>query len=180
MLHGHSDLSFVGYLLLHARADHVLALFIVPLLPRTPPEPAQGAQGSVAVVPAQPQPAPPPTPSGSLGLVVLCGYAVPLVGFVGMLAAVLVLRYHRSAQDNTPFESLQLPEFDQHQRLSGAFSANRPGFFFGQPRGALSSRMRAMVSLQHVSGRVSSPLLRNVLNDPVKTYACWPTACWMA
>jgi hypothetical protein len=27
------------------------------------------------------------------------------------------------------------------------------------------SRMRAMVALQHISGRISSPLLRNVLND---------------
>lgn len=167
LLHGHSDVALASYLLLHAGASVLLALFIVPLLPRTPPEPAQGAQGSVAVVPAQPQPAPPPARHPAvLGLMVLCGYAVPLVGFIGVLAAVLVLRYHRSEQDNTPFESLQLPEFDQHQRLNGAFRQTGLGSFLGNREVPMSSRMRAMVSLQHVSGRVSSPLLRNVLNDP--------------
>lgn len=168
LLHGHSDVALASYLLLHSGASVLLALFVVPLLPRqaakSPPqeqEPAAKEPPHTTAPPAKPAYRP-----AVLLLLALCGYAVPILGFVGALVAVLVLRYHRPAQDKAPFESLQLPEFDQHQRLSGAFRQTGLGSFLGNREVPLSSRMRAMVSLQHVSGRVSSPLLRNVLNDP--------------
>ncbi|SEQ76336.1 hypothetical protein [Giesbergeria anulus] len=144
LLHDQSDTALASYLLLHAVASTLLALFTLPLLPKEQTQPR----------------------SAVLALMVLCSYAVPLVGFIGVLAAVLILRYHRPTQTLTLFESLQLPEFDQHQRLTGAFRQTGLGSFLGNRDVPMTSRMRAMVSLQHVSGRVASPLLRNALNDP--------------
>jgi polysaccharide biosynthesis protein PelE len=165
LLHGHSDVALASYLLLHIGASVLLALFIVPLLPQAASQSAEPEAKEPSHTAAAP-PAKPAYRPAVLVLLALCGYAVPILGFIGVLVAVLVLRYHRPAQDKAPFESLQLPEFDQHQRLSGAFRQTGLGSFLGNRDVPLSSRMRAMVSLQHVSGRVSSPLLRNVLNDP--------------
>lgn len=145
LLYGQSDAALASYLLLHAGASGLLALLVLPLLPNRDTLQPRGAV---------------------LVLMALCSYAVPVLGFVGMLAAVLVLRFHQPTHTQAQFESLQLPDFDQHQRLSGAFRQTGLGSFLGNREVPMSSRMRAMVSLQHVSGRVSSPLLRNVLNDP--------------
>ena len=147
LLYGQSDTALASYLLLHACSSTLLALLLLPLLPKK-------------------EAASPPRTGAVLALMALCGYAVPILGFMGMLAGALVLRYHRPTHIQAQFESLQLPDFDQHQRLSGAFRQTGLGSFLGNREVPMSSRMRAMVSLQHVSGRVSSPLLRNVLNDP--------------
>ncbi|MDY0105475.1 MAG: hypothetical protein RBS27_02285 [Giesbergeria sp.] len=144
LLHSHSDAALASYLLAHALASALLALFILPLL--------RGAQTR------------PRTPI--LALLALCSYAVPIAGFLGVLAGALVLRYYRSPTPHGTFESLQLPEFDLHQRIKGGFRQTGLRSFLGNAEVPMNSRMRAMVSLQHVSGRVASPLLRNVLNDP--------------
>lgn len=144
LLHGHSDAALASYLLAHALASALLALFILPLL--------RGAQ-------TRPR-------APILALLALCSYAVPIAGFLGVLAGALVLRYYRSPTPHGSFESLQLPEFDLHQRIKGGFRQTGLRSFLGNAEVPMNSRMRAMVSLQHVSGRVASPLLRNVLNDP--------------
>lgn len=144
LLHSRSDAALASYLLAHALASALLALFILPLL--------RGAQTR------------PRTPI--LALLALCSYAVPIAGFLGVLAGALVLRYYRSPTPHNTFDSLQLPEFDLHQRIKGGFRQTGLRSFLGNAEVPMNSRMRAMVSLQHVSGRVASPLLRNVLNDP--------------
>lgn len=144
LLQEHSDSALASYLLAHALASALLSLFVLPLLRATQSRPRLPI----------------------LILLALWIYAVPIAGFLGMLAGALVLRYYRSPRIHSTFESLQLPEFDQHQRIKGSFRQTGLRSFLGNPEVPKKDRMRAMVSLQHVSGRVASPLLRNVLNDP--------------
>ena len=143
LFNSHSDAALISYLIAHAIASTLLALLILPLL--------RGEQAR------------PRTPI--LAFLALCSYTVPIAGFLGVFAGLLVLRYYRSPATHSHFDSLQLPEFDQHQRVKGGFRQTGLRSFLGNTEVPMDSRMRAMVSLQHVSGRVASPLLRNVLND---------------
>jgi tetratricopeptide (TPR) repeat protein len=144
MLHSHADAALVSYLCTHAVASVLVSLFALPLL--------TGEQ-------ARPR-------SAVLALLAAFSYAIPVLGFVGVMAWVLVLRFYRAPSSQSEFESLQLPEFDLHQRMQGSFRQAGLRSFLSNSEVPMNSRMRAMVALQHVSGRVSSPLLRNVLNDP--------------
>ena len=143
LFNSHSDAALISYLIAHAIASTLLALLILPLL--------RGEQAR------------PRTPI--LAFLALCSYTVLIAGFLGVFAGLLVLRYYRSPATHSHFDSLQLPEFDQHQRVKGGFRQTGLRSFLGNTEVPMDSRMRAMVSLQHVSGRVASPLLRNVLND---------------
>lgn len=143
LFNSHSDAALISYLIAHAIASTLLALLILPLL--------RGEQAR------------PRTPI--LAFLALCSYTVPIAGFLGVFAGALVLRFYRPPVTHSTFESLQLPEFDQHQRIKGGFRQAGLRSFLGNAEVLMDSRMRAMVSLQHVSGRVASPLLRNALND---------------
>ena len=143
LLDGNSEAALLSYLLAHAAASLLLALFTLPLL--------------------APQQAKPRAPM--LALMAVCSYVVPIAGFLGVLVGTLVLRFYRSAAHVDDFSSLQLPEFDLHQRMQSGFRQTGLRAVLGNSDVPTRSRMRAMVALQHVSGRISSPLLRNVLND---------------
>ena len=71
LLQQHSDDALAAYLLLHAVASVLLTLFLLPLLPR------ERARPRIPLV----------------VLIVACCYAVPLAGFLGVLAAALSLHY---------------------------------------------------------------------------------------
>ncbi len=144
LLQGHSDHALASYLLLHAVACALLALFLLPLLPSERARPR---------VPA-------------LLLIVACSYAVPVAGFLGVVAAALSLHYLGRTHVGTDFESVQLPEFDLHQHRQGNFRHAGLRSFLGNSGAPIQARMRAMVALQYVSGRTASPLLRSVLSDP--------------
>lgn len=143
LLDGNSEAALLSYLLAHAAASVLLALFTLPLL--------------------APQQAKPRGPM--LALMAVCSYVVPVAGFLGVLVGTLVLRFYRAAAHVDDFSSLQLPEFDLHQRMQSGFRQTGLRAVLGNSEVPARSRMRAMVALQHVSGRISSPLLRNVLND---------------
>ncbi|RYF74467.1 MAG: hypothetical protein EOO29_25165 [Comamonadaceae bacterium] len=144
LLHGHSDAALLSYLLVHGLASLMLSLFLLPLL--------SGEQAK------------PRLPV--LGLLATFSYGVPIVGFVGAVLAVVLLRIYRSPATQGEFESLQLPEFDLHQRMQGSFRQAGLRSFLGNSNAPMQTRLRAMVALQYVSGRVASPLLRTVLSDP--------------
>lgn len=144
LLQGRGDAALASYLLVHALACLMLSLFLLPLL--------SGEQAK------------PRLPV--LGLMAAFSYAVPLAGFVGVLVGVIVLRVYRSPAGQSDFESLQLPEFDLHQRRQGNFRQAGLRSFLGNSHAPMQTRMRAMVALQYVSGRIASPLLRSVLSDP--------------
>ena len=138
-----SDAALIGYLLTHALASVLLAFFALPLLMQKTAKPRWAVVSLIATI----------------------SYAVPVGGFVGVVIALLVLRFYRSHEKAAAFDSVQLPEFDLHQRSQGGFRQAGLRSFLGNPDVPVRSRMKAMVALQYVSGRLSTPLLRNVLND---------------
>ena len=144
LLREHSDSALAAYLVVHAGACALLALTLLPLLTSARARPRRAA----------------------LAMMWVFSFAVPIAGFIGILLAVLVLRIYRTPVTADDFMSLQLPEFDLHQRMQGSFRQAGLRSFLGNAHAPASARMSAMVALQFVSGRVASPLLRTVLSDP--------------
>ena len=144
LLQGYSDAALLSYLIVHGMACVMLSLFLLPLLSGTQAKPR--------------------TPV--LALMAAFSYTVPIAGFIGVTLAVIVLRIYRSPATQDAFESLRLPDFDRHQRIQGSFRQSGLRSFLGNSQAPMQTRMRAMVALQRVSGRIASPLLRTVLSDP--------------
>ncbi|GAA4420075.1 hypothetical protein [Acidovorax lacteus] len=143
-LDGHSNTALVAYLTAHALASALLSLFLLPLV--------RGARAR---------------PRWAVASLMAClSFAIPVAGFVGVLLAVITLRVYRSPMLADAFDSVVLPQFDLHQRMQGSFRQAGLRSFLGNAQAPMSARMRAMVALQYVSGRVASPLLRTVLSDP--------------
>lgn len=138
-----SDAALLGYLMLHAGASGVLALCMLPLLmgERTKPRWAV------------------------LALIASFSFVVPVVGFFSVVLAVLTVRVYPSREPGQDFASVELPEFDQHQRMQGNGRSAGMRAFLNNRAAPTQSRLRALVALNHVTGRVASPLLRDVLND---------------
>lgn len=140
----HADGVLLWYLVMHGAASLLLAAFAILLLPWAFARPRRSV----------------------LLMMASCTYAVPILGFVGVLAGIVILRTYRHRVESPEFESLQLPEFDPHQHTTGGFRQSGLRAFLGNAQAPMASRMGALVALQYVSGRVSSPLLRDVLTDP--------------
>lgn len=94
------------------------------------------------------------------------GFALPLLGFAGIAAAVLALRIPRADARPGAFRAVQLPAIDPHQRPGAGFRQAGLGSFLANSAAPEGTRLRALVALQNVPGRLASPLLRNVLADP--------------
>ncbi|MGE5387089.1 MAG: hypothetical protein ACM3SV_14500 [Betaproteobacteria bacterium] len=139
-----SDLALLAYLTGHAGASALLALLLYLFLPRQLRSPRLPI----------------------LLLMFGLGFAVPILGFVGLGAGILVLRRQRAVVGDDPIHAVRLPAIDPHQRAVGAFHQTGLGSFLANERVPVNNRLRALVALQNVPGRVASPLLRNVLSDP--------------
>jgi len=139
-----SDALLLWYLGVHALASLLLGFFAWTLLP---------AHSTKPRLP-------------SILLFAGFSYAIPVAGFAGVLLAAITLRFYRRPASPEQFDSVQLPEFDPHQREPGAFRQAGLRSVLGNTQVPMSSRLGAMVALQYVPGRVSSPLLRDVLTDP--------------
>ncbi|AVO41811.1 hypothetical protein [Simplicispira suum] len=144
LLGGHTDSALASYLLVHAFACVLLALFAFPLVARRKAKPRLGI----------------------LSLMAICSYAVPVAGFFGVLVAAIILRVYRRPSGQLDFDSLQMPEFDEHQRRQSNLRHAGLRSFLGNEHAPLQARLRAMVALQYVPGRTASPVLRNMLSDP--------------
>ncbi|MDD2885224.1 MAG: hypothetical protein PHT48_09295 [Dechloromonas sp.] len=138
-----SDVQLAGVLLLHGVASLLLAGVVIRWLPAAMAQP----RGPL------------------LALLAACAYVLPGLGFVGVLAGVFYLRLHRVSDNHLPFESVQLPDFDPHQKHATGFRVSGLRSFLGNAEASLSSRLGGMVALQYVSGKVASPLLRDLLSD---------------
>ncbi|QLQ25830.1 MAG: hypothetical protein HZT41_14030 [Dechloromonas sp.] len=140
-----NDVILAWYLTVHLLASLALAFFVGPFLPA-------GA------------------PRERIPLILLlagCSYAVPVAGFLGVVIGALMLRFHRPPAAKSDFESLQLPEFEGRETPpAGGFQQVGMRSFLNNREVPVSSRIGAMVALKYVPGRVSSPLLRDVLSDP--------------
>lgn len=144
MLEDRSDVALATYLAAHALASVLLALTLLPLLASARARPRRAV----------------------LAMMASFSFAVPIAGFIGIVLAVVVLHIYRRPVKADDFQSLQLPEFDLHQRMQGSFRQAGLRSFLGNSHAPAQARMSAMVALQFVSGRVASPLLRTVLSDP--------------
>lgn len=144
LLDAGNDAKLSWYLIIHLFASLLLAAFAAALLPAGP------TRQRVAL----------------LGLMAACSYGVPVAGFIGISVGVIMLRLYRSPPEQEVFESLQLPAFDPHQRQQSGFRQSGLKSFLGNSAVPMNARIGAMVALQYVPGRVSSPLLREVLSDP--------------
>ncbi len=143
LLEQHSDAALASYLLLHGTASALLALTLLPFMhPRL----------------AQPRWA-------AWLLIWACSYAVPIAGFLGVIAAFLVLSLHRKARSKADFSTLETPEYDLHQKRHNNLRHIGLGSFLANPKAPLQARMRAMAALQYVDGRTASPLLRTAMGD---------------
>lgn len=138
------DSVLLFYLGAHAVAGALLAAFIHPLLPR------HLAQPRLPI----------------LALIFGIGYAVPVLGFIGVAAGVIALRLLPAYQPPDHFRAVDMPEIDPHQRAGSGVRQTALRSFLGNSRAPEGTRMRALVALQNVSGRISVPLLRDVLADP--------------
>ena len=81
LLQERSDGALLSYLLLHAAASVALSLTLLPLLPKRLASPRWAA----------------------LLLMVACSYAVPVAGFLGVVAAFVVLRLYCQGQTQVDF-----------------------------------------------------------------------------
>jgi len=144
LLSERSDAALASYLLLHAAASALLALSLLPLLPRRLARPRWATWSLMAA----------------------CSYAVPVAGFLGVALAFAILRNLRHKPATDDFDSVHLPDFDQHQRRQSQFRHAGLGSFLGNTKAPVQARIRAMAALQYTSGRTASPLLRGVLSDP--------------
>lgn len=98
-------------------------------------------------------------------LITACSYAIPVAGFLGMLIGTLMLQTYRKAPAAPEFKSAELPDFDQHQKHHPGFRQTGLRSFLNNSAAPMSTRLGAMVALQYVSGRISAPLLRDLLSD---------------
>lgn len=139
-----ADARLAWFLVVHLLASLLLAVAAAMLLPAGPPRQRLRL----------------------LTLMTGCCYGVPVAGFIGITVGVLLLRVYRAKPARPAFDSLQLPAFDPHQRQQSGFRQAGLRSFLGNTAAPINARIGAMTALQYVSGRVSTPLLRDVLSDP--------------
>lgn len=141
---GDRDAALLAYLLAHAAASALLALAVCAMLP------ARLAQKRTATA------------------LLLFGtaFAIPLLGFVAVLAGIFLLHTLPQRPRDDVFSAIELPEIDVHQRAGTGFRQAGMRSFLANARAPVATRLRALVALQNVSGRIASPLLRDVLSDP--------------
>lgn len=139
-----SDTALLVYLLSHAGASMILALCAIAFVPKRLRHPKLPI------------------------LLLLFGtsFAIPILGIIGIVFGIMQLNTITSRKRNNTFEAVVMPEVDIHQRAGSGFRQAGMRAFISNARAPVATRMRALVALQNVSGRVASPLLRGVLSDP--------------
>lgn len=145
LLRSQSDAALLGYLTAHGLASGLLALCLTPFLATSAKSVRQ-----------------------RLALVVLMGlfaYAVPVAGILGAVVATIALHTQRGPRGGPRFPVMPLPDFDPHQQASTSRRQAGLQSFLANPNVPVASRMRAMVALGSVPGRIASPMLRTALGD---------------
>lgn len=103
-----------------------------------------------------------------LALFFIVCFGIPLLGLLILLTCVLILPLLREAAKVRGFGAVLLPALDRHQRLSKTIRQSGIRSFIGNEEAPVGSRLKALVALQAVPTRVSSPLLRELLSDGVE------------
>lgn len=139
-----SDGALAIYLLAHGAGSAILALAVVSLLPRRFTQ----ARLPMAL------------------LMFGTSFAIPALGFAAVLGGIFLLHVLPARRREDAFTAVELPEIDVHQRSGTGFRQAGMRSFLANAKAPVATRLRALVALQNVSGRVASPLLRDVLSDP--------------
>jgi hypothetical protein len=138
-----SEAALLGYFLLHGAACVLLGLCMLPFLLGDRSRPRWAVVGLIAVF----------------------AFVIPVAGFFLVVVAILTIRTYPVRDRQSPFESMQLPEFDLHQHLQGGSRSIGMRALLNNPAVPAKTRFHALVSLNHISGHIASPLLRGALND---------------
>lgn len=144
LLRESSDWTLFLLLLQHAGASALLALFVWRFLP------AHFRNPRLQV----------------LALLFNFSFFIPVLGLLGMLVALFVSAYWRRAVVVQPFATLKLPEFvlSLHE-TDTKFSQGGIKSLLAQPAIATPQRLQALLALQGIPTRVSSPMLQDMLGD---------------
>ncbi|CAB5665640.1 Uncharacterised protein [Delftia tsuruhatensis] len=145
LLRSQSDAALLGYLVAHGLASALLALCLAPFLATS----ARSMRQRLALV----------------ALMGLFAYAVPVAGIVGAVIATIALHAQRGPRGDPRFPAMPLPDFDPHQQAGTGRRQAGLQSFLANPNVPVASRMRAMVALGSVPGRIASPMLRTALGD---------------
>ena len=141
---GGGEHALLFYLLAHGGASALLSLFTLTLLPRHLASPRL------------------PVLLFMFGI----SYAIPILGIAAVISGVFLLPALPEIQRSDSFRAVELPEIDVHQRPGIGFRQAGMRAFLSNSRAPVATRLRALVALKNVSGRIASPLLRDVLTDP--------------
>jgi tetratricopeptide (TPR) repeat protein len=95
-------------------------------------------------------------------------FGVPVLGFAAVAISVLVIPRLPPVDRNPPFRAVPVPPLDPFQRTAKGFRQAGLRDFLGNDLVPLGARMRALVALQQVPGRIASPMLRELLSDPAE------------
>lgn len=90
---------------------------------------------------------------------------VPVLGLCGVALGLWVGRYRHAGVGRGGLCTLRAPQLDPHQRGPGGFHQAGVTDVLGNPRIPTAQRLKALVALQHVPARISSPVLRKLLGD---------------
>lgn len=139
-----SDWTLLVFLLQHAGASMLLALFVWRFLPEKYRRPRLPV----------------------LALLFNLSFFIPVLGLLGMLAAVLLSAYRQRAAVAQPFARLTLPEFVLSLREPDTkFSQGGIKSRLAQSSIATPQRLQALLALQGMPARLSSPMLQGMLGD---------------
>lgn len=144
LLSGDSDWMLFMFLLQHAGASLLLALFVWHFLPEKFRDPRLQV----------------------LALIFSFSFFIPVLGLLGMLAAVFLSSYRRPPVEGYPFATLAVPEFVLSMREPDAkFSQGGIKSRLAQSSIPTPQRLQALLALQGMPARISSPMLQDLLDD---------------
>ena len=102
-----------------------------------------------------------------LGFLFSFAFFIPLVGLAGILLATMVTLLSPKVGKRLPFAELDRPEYvlslsdpEPGLRISGL------RHLLLDPDAPSEMRLKALIALQHMPGRVSGPMLKKLLGDP--------------
>lgn len=133
------------FLFIHAGASACLALFAWALMPAAYQQPRKWA----------------------LLFLFSFSFFIPILGLIGLFVGILVAAYLPRIRSEKMFETVAIPEY---VNLSGnvkiRYDAGGIRARLLDQNASLESRLKAMMAIQQMPSRLSSPLLRQMLTDP--------------
>ena len=133
------------FLLVHAGASACLALFAWALMPAPYQQPRKWA----------------------LLFLFSFSFFIPIMGLIGLFVGMLVAAYLPRIRHEQSFETVAIPEYvNLSSNVTIRYDAGGIRARLLDQNASLESRLKAMMAIQQMPSRLSSPLLRQMLTDP--------------